>query len=233
MSKKPKIDNRLNKLFKGIHLEESDSKAGQVSKTQQEAPPPSTPPAAASRPDLKPAAKKNKSASSPKQVRPYTSALVPPEPVITQETQDVASAYTVNIQTGYQDWATLRIMDEENQRQWTPDEELLVKQVADQLSLALENAQLFQETQKRASELATLNQIVQAISEQIELKNVLTTAYEEIVKLIPVDAFFVALYDETTNTVSYPIVNDEGTYYDEPDGPLNPDNFTGKAIISG
>ena len=40
------------------------------------------------------------------------------------------------------------MLDETNQREWTPDEELLVKQVSDQLSLALENARLFQEAQK-------------------------------------------------------------------------------------
>ena len=233
MPKKPKIDKRLNKLFKDINLEESASRSQQVSKDGQESTPPTTTPAYASKPDPKPASKKIDTIPSPRQARIHTSALIPPEPVITQEQENIASTYAINIQTGYQDWATLRITDETNQRQWSPDEELLVKQVTDQLSLALENAQLFQETQKRASELATLNEIVQAISEQIELKNVLTTAYEQIVKLIPLDAFFVALYDEASNLISYPIVIDEGKSFEESSELLNPDNFTGKVITSG
>ena len=53
-------------------------------------------------------------------------------------------------QAGQNNWATLQVMDETEQRKWSDDDQLLVKQVADQLSLALENARLFQETQRRA-----------------------------------------------------------------------------------
>lgn len=230
MPKKPKTDNRLNKLFKGINPEESDSKPKQVSEAAN-SPTPST----ASKPDPKPAAQKTETVPAPRPVRIHTSALIPPEPVVTQEleNENITSTYAINIQTGVQDWATLRIQDEKPQRQWTEDEALLVKQVTDQLSMALENAQLFQETQKRAGELATLNEIVQAISEQIELKNVLTTAYEQIVKLIPLDAFFVALYNENTKMISYPIIVDEGKSFEEPNELLNPENFTGKVITTG
>ncbi|HUM25154.1 MAG TPA: GAF domain-containing protein [Anaerolineales bacterium] len=233
MPKKPKIDKRLNKLFKDINLEESSSSLKQEAKDEAESKATVTETAPASKPDPKPASKKTDTRPIPRQGRIHTSTLIPPEPVITEEHENIASTYAVNIQTGYQDWATLRILDETTQRQWSQDEELLVKQVTDQLSLALENAQLFQETQKRANELATLNEIVQAISEQIELKNVLNTAYEQIVKLIPLDAFFVALYDESSNTVSYPIVIDEGKSYEEPNEALNPENFTGRVIKSG
>jgi GAF domain-containing protein len=39
------------------------------------------------------------------------------------------------------------ILDEDPQRQWTQDELILIEQVTDQLTLALENAQLFEQTQ--------------------------------------------------------------------------------------
>ncbi len=41
----------------------------------------------------------------------------------------------------------LEILDEDPQRQWSQDELLLIEQVTDQLTLALENAQLFEQTQ--------------------------------------------------------------------------------------
>jgi signal transduction histidine kinase/DNA-binding response OmpR family regulator len=50
----------------------------------------------------------------------------------------------------------LEILDENPQRQWSDDERLLVEQVADQLSLALENARLFQQTQNALAETETL-----------------------------------------------------------------------------
>ncbi len=50
----------------------------------------------------------------------------------------------------------LEILDEETQRAWSADERLLVEQVADQLSLALENARLFQQTQEALAETEML-----------------------------------------------------------------------------
>lgn len=113
------------------------------------------------------------------------------------------------------------------------DEYRLVNTIITQVSITIQNARLYEETQKRASELTTLNEIVRAVSQQIELKQVLDAAFHQIQKLVPVDAFIVALYDEKTNLVSYPIVIDEGKYYEEPDAPLNPKNFSSQTITSG
>jgi PAS domain S-box-containing protein len=148
MSKKPKINKRLDSLFKGITLEESDAKTKDDSINRKEATLPFTESSSASQPHPEPVFQKTEAASSPKPLKLTTSELIFPKPVLTQEEENTTSSYAVNIQTGYQDWATLRVFDETNQRQWTSDEELLVKQVSDQLSLALENARLFQEAQK-------------------------------------------------------------------------------------
>ncbi len=118
-------------------------------------------------------------------------------------------------------------------RELSPDEYGLVITIITQVSITIQNARLYEETQKRASELTTLNEIVRAVSQQIELKQVLDAAYHQIQKLVPVDAFIVALYDEKTNLVSYPIVIDEEKYYEEPDAPLNPDNYSSQTIMSG
>jgi signal transduction histidine kinase/DNA-binding response OmpR family regulator len=50
----------------------------------------------------------------------------------------------------------MEILDEDNPRAWSSDERLLVEQVADQLSLALENARLFQQTQEALAETEML-----------------------------------------------------------------------------
>ncbi len=148
MSKKPKIDKRLDKFFKGIIPEESNSKSKDSVKDPKKASLPPTDSLRTSSQRPIPASQKTKAVSSLKSLKIHTSALISPEPVITQDHENSASSFSLNIQTGYQDWATLRVSDETNQRQWTPDEELLVRQVSDQLSLALENARLFQEAQK-------------------------------------------------------------------------------------
>jgi GAF domain-containing protein len=52
----------------------------------------------------------------------------------------------------------LEILDDNPGRKWTQDERILVQQVADQLELALENADLFQQTQGALSETNALYQ---------------------------------------------------------------------------
>ena len=62
-------------------------------------------------------------------------------------------------------WATLRIVDESASKVWSGEEQLLVKQVADQLSLALENARLFQETRQAQERLLKQNERLSAAAE--------------------------------------------------------------------
>ena len=140
MPKKPKIDKRLNKLFEDIQPEEKNvSKAKSRPKVKEETPLP--PP--------KPEQQKAESAATPRATRKiHTSALVLPEASPKPNSRNDPSVYSVNIQTGEQDWLTLRLLDETQGRTWSADEQLLIRQVTDQLSLALENARLFQEAQK-------------------------------------------------------------------------------------
>jgi len=192
MSKKPKINKRLDKLFKDINPEEINSKSRDSSNVQKE----SADSSSASEPRLIPVQKKSLAEFSPKTLKRYIQALVPPEPVIAQETESATSSYSVNIQTGYQDWSTLRVLDEDNQRQWTADEELLVKQVSDQLSLALENARLFQEAQERAEELSLINRVVSTLTDATNLQEALHAVIQEIVGAFPVARGAIALLDE-------------------------------------
>ncbi len=62
-------------------------------------------------------------------------------------------------------WATLRVVDETASHAWAQEEQMLVKQVADQLSLALENARLFQETKRAEETLKRQNEYLAAAAE--------------------------------------------------------------------
>ncbi len=141
MPKKQKIDKQLNKLFKDFRPEETATDEKRRPKVEKEAPP-------LAPPTLAPVVPQQIVPSRP--IKRHTATLIPPEPFITPQfsTSSTPSNYSVNFQSGIRDWATLRVMDESDQRIWTPDEQLLIKQVIDQLSLAMENARLFQETQQ-------------------------------------------------------------------------------------
>ncbi|MGE5375930.1 MAG: hypothetical protein ACM3XO_12810, partial [Bacteroidota bacterium] len=134
--KKPIAKQRLNKLFTDIAPEQApvDPAPG----TRKPAPP-----------------------SEPKKPIENSRATKPRESsqLVKSVAASGSSVMSLAFQTGQNSWATLQVMDEVDERRWSQDEQLLVKQVADQLSLALENAQLFQETQSRAEELVILNEL--------------------------------------------------------------------------
>jgi PAS domain S-box-containing protein len=132
-----------------------------------------------------------------------------------------------------QDVVGILILDDTRKGAYPADVVDVVRSFSAQAVVAIQNARLFDETQQRANELATLNQIVRSVSEQIALRQVLDAAYVQLKRLIKVDAFLVGLYDPQSATVSYPLIVDEGVYFPEESGPLNPESFTGKAILSG
>ena len=131
MSKKPKIDKRLDKLFKGLAPEESAVKPKSTQKDGEVLPP--SPVESSSAPTQHPtfAPVKPEAASRPSPTRRDIGTLILPDPATVRESDNITSTYSVNIQTGYQDWAALRILHETNHRQWPPAEEVLLKQVSE------------------------------------------------------------------------------------------------------
>ena len=69
----------------------------------------------------------------------------------------------------------LEFLDEDPYRSWSQDERLLVEQVADQLSLALENARLFEQTQFALAETAVLYQASAELSAAQDYDQILAT----------------------------------------------------------
>ncbi|MBN1303193.1 MAG: GAF domain-containing protein [Anaerolineales bacterium] len=98
-------------------------------------------------------------------------------------TNDSPATMALAFRMDDQSWATLRVTDETAPRPWNTEEQMLVKQVADQLSLALENARLFQQTQEalgltkeQARRLGLLNNLAAEVST--------ATSKEEIYKIV-------------------------------------------------
>ncbi|GAB4489543.1 MAG: hypothetical protein Fur0016_06840 [Anaerolineales bacterium] len=90
----------------------------------------------------------------------------------------------------------------------------LLTAIASQSAIALQNARLFDETQKRAAELAGLNEILRAASTEIDLEKVIEAAYQKLREFVQLDAFILALYDDYDETLDYKLVIDEGVRYE-------------------
>ncbi|RPI90524.1 MAG: GAF domain-containing protein, partial [Chloroflexi bacterium] len=206
MPKKKPIAKRLKNLFEDVKPEQAPA-------------------------ELKPAS--HKRASEPKplppnEVSPATKSRRPVEMV--SQVAGATSSMSLAFQSGQDSWATLQVMDETEPREWSQDEQLLVKQVADQLSLALENARLFQETQSRAEELSVLNEMGRELSAQLDVTTIAEVVYRYTSRLMDTSNFYIALYDEKNQENAFPIAFEEGRRIQRPSRKLGKRTFADYVI---
>lgn len=95
-------------------------------------------------------------------------------------------------------------------RAFSADEVRLLSGLADQAAIALENARLFQERERRISELMSINKISAAVTARLNLDDLLLELHRGISEIIDVSTSFIGLYDEQTHMLSYPIAYDRG-----------------------
>ena len=102
-------------------------------------------------------------------------------------------------------------------RDFTEVDVNLLTTIASALSVALENARLFDETQRllkeqeqRAAELEIVNSVGQALSSQLELNGLIRLAGEKMCETFDADIAYVALWDPSTNLIGFPYYSEHG-----------------------
>jgi GAF domain-containing protein/HAMP domain-containing protein len=70
-------------------------------------------------------------------------------------------------------------------RDWDQDEIDIAQAIAERVALAVENARLLEDSQRRANKERTISEITSKISTSINMRNVLQTAVDELGKAIP------------------------------------------------
>ncbi len=109
----------------------------------------------------------------------------------------------------------------------------LAEAIVLQAATAIEKARLFEQTEARAEELAVINEVAQVVAQQIDQQGLLLTVYEQIRRVMPVDACFVALHNQALNLVEYPFVYDNGRIYHETPGPYRKGSNIARVIETG
>ncbi len=135
---------------------------------------------------------------------PATKDIVPTEVAVSDGT------LLVPFRQSPQEWAVLEIKAPEKKRVWTREEQTLVKQVTEQLSLALENARLFHETQRRAEEMTILNEMGRVLTSQLNIETILENVYRYASRLLDAKNFYVAFYDAAQDEISFPLAIEGG-----------------------
>ncbi|MBC7250702.1 MAG: GAF domain-containing protein [Anaerolineae bacterium] len=93
---------------------------------------------------------------------------------------------------------------------WTEEEIALLSTIQEQLALALENRRLFEETRIRAEEMAVLNELGLALTARLTTDEVLDEAYRGASRLLDTTNFYIALYDQTKDEITFALDVTEG-----------------------
>lgn len=149
-------------------------------------------------------------------------------PIFEAGTADEPAAMAVPFILRADQVGLLEIIDDAQKRIWTEDERRLVEQVTDQLTLALENARLFNETRQRAQEMTNLYDVSQSLNsatlEPAEVARIVTQNFAEILDF---DEASVSLFDpeeEALRVVSDITRSEDNTGWKETD-------WVGKAFL--
>ncbi len=86
----------------------------------------------------------------------------------------------------------------------------LLSAVGQQIGVAIQNANLFEQTQSQAAELAILNEMSRVLSTVFDIDEIVHIIYEYSSRLVDTTYFFVALYNEKDEVISFPFVTENG-----------------------
>ena len=122
--------------------------------------------------------------------------------------------------TELQNWEVLEITNPTEGHLWGTEDQMLVKQVTDQLSLALENARLFQQTRQQAAELQILNEMGRELSTQLDVTGIVDILFSYTGRLMDTTNFLVAFYNAETQNLDFPLAINDNQRISVPDREL-------------
>ncbi|MBI4730758.1 MAG: GAF domain-containing protein, partial [Chloroflexi bacterium] len=92
----------------------------------------------------------------------------------------------------------------------------LLVSIATLVATAIQNVQLFEETQKNGYEVEILNEMARALSSSLNRNEIVDYIYQYTTRLVDTSSFFIALYDVEEDTVSFPILLEMGQKVNTP-----------------
>jgi PAS domain S-box-containing protein len=117
---------------------------------------------------------------------------------------DAKSAIFVPLLIGNEAKGVISVQNTRNENAFTDSDLRLLTTLASSMSVALESARLFAETEQRAAELAAINTISSALSSELEVSSLIQLVGEQIRTTFNADIAYVALFDEASGMINFP-----------------------------
>ncbi|HLO32812.1 MAG TPA: GAF domain-containing protein, partial [Anaerolineales bacterium] len=121
------------------------------------------------------------------------------------------SAIFIPMMVGNEAMGVISLQNNEQENAFTEADLRLLTTLASSMSIALENARLFNETQRllkemeqRAAQLATVNTVSSALASELDLAALLHLVGEQIRSVFKADIVYVASLDKKSNIIDFP-----------------------------
>jgi signal transduction histidine kinase len=104
----------------------------------------------------------------------------------------------------------LSLHDFDNEHAFNESDERLLQTLANSMSIALENAHLFDETEQRAAELAIINGVQEGLASRLDMQAIYDLVGDKIREIFSNTDAEIRIYDSKTNLVHFPYITDLG-----------------------
>jgi GAF domain-containing protein len=131
----------------------------------------------------------------------------------------------------------INLWNDEREHAYGPSAVRLLSTVAASMGVALENARLFDETQRllketeqRAAELAVINSIQRGMAEKLDFQQIVDLVGDKLGEVTSTGNVGIRIYDPVTNLISFPYLVENGKRVSIPSRPL-PERGFGPHVI--
>jgi GAF domain-containing protein/DNA-binding response OmpR family regulator len=124
-------------------------------------------------------------------------------------TEPTKSMVRVPIFIGGQVHGVIGLDNLDHENAFSTSDVRLLQTLASSLSVALENARLFEETKRNAAELATVNTVSSALASELDVSTLINLVGEQARSIFKADIVYVALLNEDNNTINFPYTHGE------------------------
>ncbi|MFN1834774.1 GAF domain-containing protein [Balneola sp. MJW-20] len=119
------------------------------------------------------------------------------------------SAIFVPMMLGDEVIGSVSLQNVERENAFTKSDVRLLKTLTNSMSVAIENARLFNETEQRASEMQTVNSISKALVSQLEFDSLVQLIGDQMKDTFKADIVYLAYHERKTNMLHFPYMYGE------------------------
>src|SRR5215211_1217414 len=127
----------------------------------------------------------------------------------------------------------LSLHDFEDEHAFYESDERLLQTLANSMSIALENARLFDETEQRAAELAIINSVQDGLASRLDVQSIYDLVGDKIREIFRNTDAEIRIYDPKTNLIHFPYFIDNGKRFAVDPIPLTDSGISADVLRTG